>query len=123
MPARSGLASTGSPTSEPEPYTRLMTPGGRPASSYSFISHHAEYAAVDAGFHTTVFPIRATEVGRFAPMAVKLKGVTANTKPSSGRYSMRFHTPGDDIGCSSYMRVMKLTLKRQKSITSHAESI
>src|ERR1051326_2149177 len=85
-PGRSGLASAGSPTSAPLPYTRLMTPGGRPASSYSFMSHQAEYAAVDAGFQTTVFPINATDVGRFAPMAVKLNGVTAKTKPSSGRY-------------------------------------
>src|SRR5579862_1618047 len=101
MPARCGLASAGSPISAPLPYTRLMTPGGRPASSYSFISHHAEYAAVDAGFHTTVLPMSATDVGRFAPMAVKLNGVTAKTNPSSGRYSMRFHTPGDEAGCSS----------------------
>src|SRR6185437_6850665 len=81
MPARSRLASAGSPTSAPLPYTRLITPGGRPASSYSFISHHAEYAAVDAGFQTTVLPIIATELGRFAPIAVKLNGVTAKTNP------------------------------------------
>ena len=30
----------------------------------------------------------------------RLVGETANTKPSSGRYSMRFHTPGLDTGCS-----------------------
>ena len=34
-------------------------------------------------------------------MAVKLNGVTANTKPSSGRYSIRFHTPGPETGCSA----------------------
>src|SRR5579885_865516 len=101
MPARCSLARAGSPTSAPFPYTRLMTPGGSPASSYSFISQYAEYAAVEAGFHTTVFPISATEVGRFAPMAVKLNGVTAKTNPSSGRYSRRFHTPGDETGCCS----------------------
>ena len=61
----------------------------------------AEYAAVDAGFQTTVFPIRAALAGRLPPIAVKLNGVTAKTKPSSGRYSIRFHWPGDEIGCSS----------------------
>jgi hypothetical protein len=63
--------------------------------------NHAEYAAVDAGFHRTVFPIRATDVGRFPAIDVKLKGVTAKTNPSSGRYSMRFHTPGGESGCSA----------------------
>src|SRR5262245_15647832 len=100
-PARSGLASVGSPISDPEPYTRLITPGGRPASSNSFIRKCAEYAAVDAGFQRTVFPISAALPGRLPEIAVKLKGVTANTKPSSGRYSMRFQVPAAELGCSS----------------------
>jgi hypothetical protein len=33
--------------------------------------------AEEAGFHTTVLPMSAGAVGRFAPMAVKLKGVIA----------------------------------------------
>src|SRR5919201_6415079 len=79
--------------------------------------------AVEAGFQTTVLPIIAGAVGRFPAMAVKLKGVTAKTKPSSGRYSMRFHAPGEENGCSSYMRVMNHGLKRQKSVSSQAASI
>src|SRR5436305_3040054 len=101
IPARVRLASAGSPTSAPEPYTRLITPGGSPASSKSFIRKYAEYAAVDAGFQTTVFPMSAAEVGRLPAMAVKLNGVTAKTNPSSGRYSSRFQTPGEETGCSS----------------------
>jgi len=46
-------------------------------------------------------PISATEVGRLPAIAVKLNGVTAKTKPSSGRYSMRFQIPGEETGCSS----------------------
>ena len=38
-----------------------------------------------AGFQTTVLPIKAGAVGRLPPMAVKLNGVTAKTKPSRGR--------------------------------------
>ena len=38
---------------------------------------------------------------RFAPIAVKLNGLIAKTKPSSGRYSIRFQTPGEETGCSS----------------------
>src|SRR5258708_38034191 len=99
-PASSGLASAAGPISPPEPYTRLITPGGSPASSRRRSVYQAETAAVDAGFHTIVFPRSAGDVVRFAPIAVKLNGLTAKTKPSSGRYSSRFQTPGDEIGCS-----------------------
>src|SRR5262245_603501 len=100
-PPSSGLSSAAAPISAPEPKTRLITPGGSPASSSSRIVYQADNACVDAGFQTTVFPISAGEVVRFAPIAVKLKGLIAKTKPSSGRYSIRFHTPGEEIGCSS----------------------
>src|ERR671936_581924 len=76
--------------------TRLITPGGRPASSRSFIVQYAEYAAVEAGFQMTTSPITAGLVDRLAPIAVKLNGEIANTKPSSGRYSILFQTPGEE---------------------------
>ena len=63
-PASSGLASAGSPISAPLPNTRLITPGGRPASSRMRSVYQAESAAVDAGFQTTVLPISAGEVVR-----------------------------------------------------------
>ncbi len=56
---------------------------------------------MDAGFQRTTSPISAGLVERLAPIAVKLNGVIAKTKPSSGRYSIRFQTPGDETGCSS----------------------
>src|SRR5574338_576463 len=79
--------------------------------------------ALEAGFQRTVLPISAAEVGRFAAMEVKLKGVTAKTKPSSGRYWTRFQTQGGERGCSSSIRYPQATLKRQKSMISQAESI
>ena len=100
-PARSGLARAASPILAPGPWTRLITPGGRPASVRSCIRKCAEYAAVLAGFQRTVLPISAALAGRLAPIAVKLNGETARTKPSSGRYSIRFQTPCDETGCSS----------------------
>src|SRR5437660_4254774 len=100
MPARCGEASTGSPTAAPGPGTMLITPGGSPAASSSSMMTWAEYTAVEAGFQTTVLPISAGAVGRFPAIDVKLNGVTAKTKPSSGRYSSRFQTPGDEFGCS-----------------------
>src|SRR4051812_38608620 len=96
MPARCSLASTGSPIWAPLPKARLITPGGRPASSTSFIVQYAETAAVDAGFQTIVLPISAGLVERLAPIAVKLNGLIAKTNPSSGRYSSRFQTPGEE---------------------------
>ncbi|SLH20617.1 Uncharacterised protein [Mycobacteroides abscessus subsp. abscessus] len=75
------------------------------------------------GFHTTVLPISAGAVGRLPAMAVKLNGVIAYTNPSSGRYSIRFHTPGEDCGCLARISRAKATLNRQKSTSSHGASI
>src|SRR5689334_18938194 len=94
IPASRGSDTTTSDTDGPVPVTRLITPGGSPAASSSFIVQYAESDCVGEGFHTTVFPISAGAVGRLPAMAVKLNGVTAYTNPSSGRYSIRFHTPG-----------------------------
>src|SRR3954471_11882508 len=122
-PARCSLASTGSPTVAPLPGTKLTTPGGSPASSSSFNIQYDEYAAGEAGFQSTLLPISAGLDVRLAPIAVKLNGLIAKTKPSSGRYSIRFQTPGEEIGCSSEIRTMNSTFKRQKSIVSQAASI
>ena len=59
----------------------------------------AEYIWVLAGFQTTTLPHNAAEVGKLPPIAVKLKGVMANTNPSSGRHSIRLCIPGEDTGC------------------------
>src|SRR3990172_2779514 len=67
--------------------------------------------------------MRAGAVGRFAAMEVKLNGVTAKTKPSRGRYSSLFQTPGAERGCSSRILCPQATLNRQKSTISQAESI
>ena len=78
---------TGLPTWPPEPGKKLMTPGGNPAASISFIRCQPVKTADDAGFHRTVLPIMAGAVGRLPAMEAKLKGVTAKTKPSRARYS------------------------------------
>src|SRR5262245_20081083 len=99
-PARCGDVIAGLPTDAPRPGTKLITPGGRPAASNSRIRYQLLRIDDDAGFHSTVLPISAGAVGRFPAIDVKLKGVTANTKPSSARYSRRFHCPGALHGCS-----------------------
>ncbi len=65
----------------------------------------------------------AGAVGRLPAIDVKLNGVTAYTNPSSGRYSIWFQTPGELMGCSASSDCAKCGLNRQKSMSSHAESI
>src|SRR5262245_61270529 len=79
--------------------------------------------AEEAGFHSTTLPMSAGDVGRLPAILVKLKGVTAKTKPSSGRCSIEFQTPGGEYGCRLYSSSRYATLKRKKSIISQAESI
>ena len=122
-PAKSGSASATSLTAGPCPVTMLITPGGSPAASSSRMVWCAASCWVTAGFHTTVLPISAGAVGRLPAIAVKLNGVMATTKPSSGRWSNRFHTPAEDSGWSSSNFCPKWTLNRRKSISSQAESI
>src|SRR6266567_4206807 len=100
----------------------LITPGGRPAASSTLKLTWADICWVGDGFQTTVLPSSAGADGRLAAIEVKLNGVIASTNPSSGRYSIRFHVPGDDSGCSASSCRAKETLNRQKSISSHAAS-
>ena len=99
-----------------------MTPGGNPAASNSCMIWCAAKAWFSAAFHTTVFPRSAGALGRFPAMAVKLKGVTAKTNPSSGRSSRVLAVPAGEKGCSVSW-LAKWTLKRRKSTSSQAESI
>ena len=85
MPARSRWASTTSEISGPSPGSMLITPAAvPPRCSRSMISDAASCWVID-GFHSTTLPISAGAVGRLPAIAVKLNGVTAYTKPSSGR--------------------------------------
>ena len=85
----------------PWPGSMLITPAGRPAFSSTSTRKCAAKVWVSAGFQTTGLPMMAAEVGRLPAMAVKLNGVMAYTKPSRGRYSIRFHTPGELSGWSA----------------------
>ena len=123
MPASCGWVSATSETAAPLPVTMLTTPGGRPAASSSRIVWCAASCCVGDGFQTTVLPISAGASGRLPAIAVKLNGVIARTKPSSGRWSIRFHTPALERGCSASTCRPKCTLNRRKSMNSAAASI
>jgi hypothetical protein len=123
MPASSGCGTATSDTAAPLPVTMLTTPGGRPAASSSRMTKCADSCWVGEGFQTTVLPMSAGASGRLPAMAVKLNGVMASTKPSSGRWSVRFQTPVLETGCSSSSWRPNATLKRRKSMSSQALSI
>ncbi len=93
IPASERCVTAASDTAAPGPATRLMTPGGIPAASKISMMTWAASRAVVAGFHTTVLPTIAGAAARLPPIDVKLNGLIASTKPSSGRWSMRFHIP------------------------------
>ena len=76
-PARSRWLSATSEIMGASPGTKLMTPGGSPASCRRRRVYQADSIAEEAGFQRTVFPMRAGALGRLPPMAVKLKGVIA----------------------------------------------
>ncbi len=77
MPARSGEATSASVTMPGSPGTRLITPGGRPASISRRMIAWAPSIAVAAGFQIDTPPIRTGAVGRLPAIEVKLNGVTA----------------------------------------------
>ena len=105
MPARSGCGSATRETAWPLPVTMLITPGGRPGRLEQRASGSAPRAAGSCdGFQTTTLPSSAGAVGRLPAIEVKLNGVIASTKPSSGRYSSRFQEPGAEAGCSASSR-------------------
>ena len=71
-------------------------------------------------------PIRAGAVAKFPLMAVKLKGATAATNPSKPRKYMLFSVfTGSPTSNGLYFRASytNCTLKRKKSMSSHAASI
>lgn len=72
-----------------------MTFLGSPASRRIWKTIQDAYAAPGEGFQRRTFPTRAGAPTRFPPMAVKLNGVTAKTKPSRARYSTRLR---DELG-------------------------
>src|SRR5450759_244268 len=76
-PARSGCDSATLEIAAESPATKLMTPGGRPASVINWYMYQAESMAVPAGFHSTTLPMSAGADERLPPIAVKLNGVTA----------------------------------------------
>src|SRR5690554_120460 len=99
IPAKSAESKTVSVIIAEFPYTTLITPSGKPAFLKISMIILAEKTWVAAGFHTTTLPIIATLEGRLAAIAVKLNGVMAYTKPSSGRCSTLFQIPLEEIGC------------------------
>src|SRR5215467_12783380 len=70
----------------PEPVTRLITPGGKPAFSSRLTRYTAERGVSDAGFKTTVLPhANAGAIFRTGLTTGKFHGVIAATTPTGRR--------------------------------------
>ena len=87
--ATSGWLTRVSPTTEPEPITRLNTPGGTPASARMSASAHAQPGVHCAGLKTTVLPKASAGAIFHAGMAIgKIPG--RNQSDDANRLSRDF---------------------------------
>ena len=101
MTATSGLSTIASPTSPPEPVTRLTTPGGKPASAISSTSSVAQWGVSLEGLNTTVLPVTSAGIVFQHGMAIgKFQGVMIPATPSGWRMLIA-HLSGSSDGTVS----------------------
>ena len=81
--ATSGCSTSGAPTSAPKPVTTLTTPGGKPASSTSFMNSSADADVNSDGLMTTVLPAASAGASFHAVSSSgEFHGTIAATTPS-----------------------------------------
>src|SRR6187455_372338 len=81
--ATSGCSTSGAPTSGPKPVTTLTTPGGKPASSTSFMNSSAEADVNSDGLITTVLPAASAGASfHVVSSSGEFHGTMAATTPS-----------------------------------------
>ena len=97
----SRLSTIASPTSAPEPVTRLTVPGGNPASSMSSTSSVAQWGVSDDGLNTTVFPATSAGISFQHGIAIgKFQGVMMPATPIGWRMLIA-HLSGSSDGTVS----------------------
>src|SRR6476469_3458575 len=93
-----------SPTTDPDPSTRLKTPGGSPDAARISASTQAQPGVHWAGLNTTVFPNASAGAIFQAGMAIgKFQGVINPTTPIGSRV-ISTSTPGRTDGSFSPAR-------------------
>ena len=98
MTGTSGDSTIASPTSLPDPVTRLTTPAGKPASAMSSTTSVAQCGVSLAGLNTTVFP--ATSAGIIFQHGIaigKFQGVMIPAMPIGWRMLIA-HLSGSSDG-------------------------
>ena len=101
MTATSGFSTIASPTSAPEPVTRLTTPGGKPASAISSTSSVAQCGVSVDGLKTTTFPVTSAGIIFQHGMAIgKFQGVMIPAIPIGWRMLIA-HLSGSSDGVVS----------------------
>jgi len=100
-----GCSTSGAPTWEPEPNTRLSTPPGSPASSKMRTKCHAISGVSPAGLNTAVLPATSAGMSFHDGIAKgKFHGVTTPTTPIGARTDIA-HLLGISLGVvTPYMR-------------------
>ncbi len=101
MAAMSRCPTRASPTTEPDPMTRLKTPGGIPAAARMSASIHAHPGVHCAGLKTTVLPKASAGAIFHDGMAIgKFQGVIRPMTPTGSRV-ISTSTPGRTEGSFS----------------------
>ena len=97
----SGDPTIASPTSAPEPVTRLTTPAGKPASAISSTRSVAQCGVSLAGLNTTVLPVTSAGIIFQHGMAIgKFQGVMIPATPIGWR-TLIAHLSGSSLGTVS----------------------
>jgi len=119
MTGTSGLCTMGSPTSSPEPVTRLTVPAGKPASCISSTSRTAQWGVSEAGLKTTVLPVTSAGIIFQQGMAMgKFQGVMMPATPIGWRMLMA-HLSGSSLGTvSPNMRRPSPAIRKAMSMPS-----
>ena len=98
MTEMSGFSTIASPTSPPEPVTRLTVPGGKPASAISSTSSVAQCGVSLAGLNTTVLPVTSAGIIFQHGIAIgKFQGVMIPATPIGWRMLIA-HLSGSSDG-------------------------
>ncbi len=93
-----GCSTSGAPASGPKPVTTLTTPGGKPASSNSFMNSSIDADVNSDGLTTTVLPAASAGASFHAVSSSgEFHGMMAATTPS-GSWRVKLKLPGLSMG-------------------------
>ena len=119
MTEMSGFSTIASPTSPPEPVTRLTTPGGTPASAISSTRSVAQCGVSLAGLKTTTLPVTSAGMIFQHGIAIgKFQGVMIPAIPIGWRMLIAHLSGSSDGVVSPNMRRPSPAIRKAMSMPS-----